>query len=176
MKPVSVEVYTASHRILGRISLAGSGLFSFLNIPTTSSLEIEGAHLFRLHQPGRLIARYPTLWLVKEDVFAVLVSSRAEIGPAGLARGGYSTAVSHWVHFLLGVYELQGIIETPGKFNFGFLIFEGDRMFIPMYNGQLTAGLFPSVRGESAAMLFNREKVDAASLLPKKDIPEGPGA
>ncbi len=39
-KPVSIEAYTTSHRILGRTSPGAVGLFSFLNIPTTSTLEL----------------------------------------------------------------------------------------------------------------------------------------
>jgi len=59
-RPISVEAYTASHRVLGRITPTASGLFSYLNIPTTSYLEIEGAHLMRLHQPGKLVYRLRT--------------------------------------------------------------------------------------------------------------------
>jgi hypothetical protein len=57
-------MYTESHRILGRIDPGPMGLFSYLNIPTTNYLEVEGAHLNRLHQPGRMVARFQTLWLV----------------------------------------------------------------------------------------------------------------
>jgi hypothetical protein len=90
-KPVSVEIYTTTHRILGRIDLGASGLFSHL-IPTTRYLEVDGAHINRLHQPGKMVARYQTLWVVKNEIVTVLLSSRAEVGPAGW-RGGYSTMV-----------------------------------------------------------------------------------
>lgn len=171
-KPVSVEVYTTSHRILGRITPGAAGLFSFLNIPTTSYVEIEGAHLNRLHQPSRLVARYPSVWVGKHQVVAILLSNRAEMGPTGMARGGYSTSAPHWVHILLGGYELRGMIETPGKFDFGGLMFQGDRIFIPIYIARLFAILFPNVEAESSAMLFNRAMVDGMALLPKDEIPE----
>jgi hypothetical protein len=170
-KPISVEMYTESHRILGRIEPGPMGLFSYLNIPTTNYLEIEGAHLNRLHQPGRMVARFQTLWVVKDEIVTVLLSSRAEIGPSGVARGGYSTMVPHWVHLVLGGYELRGQVETPGKFNYGSFMIEGDRIFIPLYNTELIAILFPDIRASSPAMLFNREMVDAIALLPKEAIP-----
>jgi hypothetical protein len=171
-KPVSVELYTTSHRILGKITPGAAGLFSFLNIPTTSYIEIEGAHLNRLHQPGRLVARYPTVWIAKHQVVAILLSNRTEMGPTGMARGGYSTSAPHWMHILLGGYELRGMIETPGKFDFGGLMFQGERLFVPIYIAKLTAILFPSVEGESPAMLFNRSMVDGMALLPRDEIPE----
>jgi len=175
-KLVSAEIYTTSHRILGRLNPGASGLFSYLNIPTTSYIEIEGAHLSRLHQPGRLAGRYPALWLVKNRIVAVLLSSRMELGPSGMARGGYSTSVPHSVHVALGGYELRGTIETAGKFNFGAMLFEGDRIFVPLYGAELIAVLFPNVRAESPALLFNREMVDAVSLLPREEAPQPPPA
>lgn len=177
-KSISVEIYTTSHRILGRITPSGTGIFSYLNIPTTSYIEVEGAHLMRLHQPGRMVARYPSFWLVKSEIVAVLLSSRAELGPTGFSRGGYTTNVPHWVRIVMNVYELMGIIETPGKFDFGAIMFEGDRLFIPLYNAHLSAILFPSVKGDSAAMIFNRRMVDGMALLAKDEIPsvDGGGA
>jgi hypothetical protein len=170
-RPISVEFYTTSHRILGRISPTGTGLFSHINDPTFSYVEIEGAHLMRLHQPGRLVARYPTLWLVKSEIVAGLLSNRSELGPTGYARGGYTTSVPHWIRVVMGGYELKGIVETPGKFNFGSMMFETDRFFMPIYNATLTAILFPNVKGASQAMIFNRAMVDAIALLPKDEIP-----
>lgn len=170
-RAISVELYTSSHRILGRVDPGSTGLFSHLNLPTTNYLELTGAHLSRLHQPSRMVARYPTLWVVKDEVVSVLLSSRAEIGPSGMARGGYTTTVPHWVHLVLGGYELRGQVETPGKFNYGSFMIEGDRIFIPLYNTELLAILFPDIRASSPAMLFNREMVDAIALLPKEAIP-----
>ena len=170
-KPVSVEIYTTTHRILGRIDSGASGLFSHLNIPTTRYLEVDGAHINRLHQPGRMVARYQTLWVVKNEIVTVLLSSRAEVGPAGVARGGYSTMIPHWIHLVMGGYELRGQVETPGKFNYGSFMIEGDRIFIPLYSTELVAILFPTVRASAPAMLFNREEVDAIGLLPKEAIP-----
>jgi hypothetical protein len=174
-KPVSVEVYTSSHRVLGRVEAGATGLYSHLNLPTTSIIEVDGAHLNRLHQPGRLVARYTAMWLVKREVVAVLLSSRAEVGSVSIARGGFTTTVPHWVHILLGGYELRGIYETAGKFNAGASLFEGDRAFIPLYSAELTAILFPNVVARSPALLFNREMVDSMALLPKEEIPQQPG-
>jgi len=167
-RSISIEIYTASHRVLGRVHPSASGLFSYLNMPTSSYIEIEGAHLMRLHQPGKLVARYPTLWLVKSEIVVILLSGRNEMGPTGFTRGGYTRVI-------MGGYELMGIIETPGKFNFGSLMFDSERFFMPLYNASLTAILFPNVNAESAAMIFNRRMVDAVAMLPKDEIPKIPG-
>jgi len=171
-KPISVEVYTTSHKILGRIHPGGHGLYSFLNIPTTSYVEMEGAILSRLHQPNRLVARYPSLWLVKHEIVALLVSTKSEIGPTGVYGTGYLGRAPSWVHVILGGYELRGKIETPGKFDFGSLMFEGDTIFIALYDAELTAVLFPKIEAETPALMFNRRMVDAIGLMPRREIPE----
>ncbi len=173
-KPVSVEIYTSSHRVLARVDPGTTGLFSFLNMPTASLIELEGAHLNRLHQPGRLVSRYPEMWLVKREIVAVLLSNRGELGPMSVARGGFTTTVPHWVHFLLGGYELRGLFEAPGKFNAGAAIFEGDRTFVPLYSAELTAILFQNVVARSPALLFNRNMIDSMALLPREEIPQSP--
>lgn len=171
-KPISVEVYTTSHKILGRIHPGGHGLYSFLNIPTTSYVELEGAILSRLHQPNRLVARYPQLWLVKREIVALLVSTKSEIGPTGVYGTGYLGRTPSWVHIVLGGYELRGKIGTPGKFDFGSLMFEGDTIFIALYDAELTAVLFPKIEAETPAMMFNRRMVDAIGLMPRREIPD----
>jgi hypothetical protein len=171
-KPVSVEIYTESHRVLGRVEPGATGIFSHLNLTTTSIVEVDGAHLNRLHQPGRLAARYTAMWLVKREIVAVLLSSRGEVGTAILSRGGWSTTVPHWVHIILGGYELRGLMQTPGKFDASSALLEGDRIFVPLYNAELTAILFPNVVAHSPALLFNRERVDSVALLPKEEIPK----
>src|SRR3990170_5678272 len=174
-RPVSAEIYTTSHRILGRLNPGASGLFSFLNIPTRSFLEVEGAILSRMHQPNRMVARFPTIWLVKQEVVAVLVSSRVELGPSVLQQRGYVSRATHRLEVVLGGYELRGSVETAGKFNFSSLMFEGDSLFIPLYEAELTAILFANIKAQSPALLFNRRMVDAIGLLPRKDLyPESP--
>lgn len=174
-KPIAAEVYTSSHRILGRIHPSGHGLYSHLNMPTNSYIEMEGSILSRLHQPNRLVARYSTLWVVKQEIAAILVSSKAEIGPTGVStRSGFMTRSHQWVHVVLGGYELRGIVETTGKFNFGAVMFEGDAIFLPLYDADLTAILFPKIEAEAPAILFNRRMVDAMGLMPRREIPTEP--
>jgi len=172
LKPIAAEIYTSSHRILGRITPSGRGLYSYLNINTSSYLEVEGALLSRLHQPNRMVGRYTTLSLVKSEVMAILLSNRMELGATAAARGGYTRISNHWLHIILGGYELKGMIEIPGAFNFATFLFEGDTIFAPLFDARITAILFPKIEAGAAAMLFNRKKVEGIGLLPKKEHPE----
>jgi hypothetical protein len=169
-RPVSVEVYTATHRILGRVMPGSGGLYSYLNIPTKSSIEVDGAHLTHLQQPGRLVARYPRIWLSKDRIVAVLLSSRSEVGPVSIARGGYSTLLTHHVHILVEGFELKGAVETPGKVDFAAILAEKETGFSPLLSAHLEAVLFSDIKAEAPALLFNHTLVSAMTLLPKEEV------
>jgi hypothetical protein len=111
------------------------------------------------------------LWLVKTEIAAILVGGRAELGPGGATRAGYTKPFPHWVRILLNGYELRGLIESGARFDFAALLFEGDVSFVPLYNARLSAILFPRVQSDAAAMVFNRSLVHGINLLPRKEIP-----
>jgi hypothetical protein len=115
-----------------------------------------------------MVARHKTFWLVKQEVYIILLSSRGEIGPSSVVRGGFQRHVPHQVHIVLGAYELQGTVDTLGKFDFGLFMFEGDRLFMPMYDANISATLFPNVGAETPALLLNRRKVDGVATMPRE--------
>jgi hypothetical protein len=166
---IAIEAYTRSHRILGRIKPGPTGLYSHFNLPTKSYVEIGAAHLNRLNEPAKLVARYPSLFIVKQEIAAVLVSSKAEIGPTGPSRRGYTSASLQPIHIMLGGFELSGSVETRGRFDVGALLFEGAATFVPLYNAQLGLGLAHGVHAEAQALLFNRGMVDAVAALPREE-------
>lgn len=170
--PVSVEIYTSSHRVLGRVTPGSAGLYGFMNDRTRSSLEIEGAHLTRLHQPARLVARYPRLWLNKRSLAAVLLSNRGELGPVSLTRHGYSTVAQHWVHMMLEGYEVRGMLEASGRIDLSTIFVEGEAVFSPLYNAALQSILYPNIEASSPAILFNAGGITAICPLRREDIPE----
>jgi hypothetical protein len=168
-KEVSIEIYTTGYRILGKLQPGGLGMFSFINNPTKSYIEIQGAFMNRLHQPGERVSRYKTLWLVKREIVAVLLSGRSGIGATGVARRGYASTISHRVRINLGGYELIGMIETAGKFEFGGVMFGSDRQFSALYDAVIVATLSPRVTAKSPAVLFNHDRVESMALLPREE-------
>lgn len=163
---LSVEIFTASYRILGRMKPEGVGLFSFINAPTKSYIQLNDAHLKRLLHPGSVVARNTTLWIVKREIVAVVVSGKGEIGPAAVARRGYASTDSHRVLISLSGYELTGTIQTAGQFQFGSVMFEGEWLFSALYDAQLISTGNPLVKAASSAVLYNRAKVESMALTP----------
>jgi hypothetical protein len=165
---LSVEIFTTGYRILGRVKPGGVGLFSFINAPTTSYIQLDDAYLKRLPHPGVMVARDTKLWMVKREIVAVVVSGKGEIGPAAVARRGYASTDSHRVLINLAGYELTGMVQTAGQFRFGGVMFEGDRLFSALYDAQLVSTVNPLVKASSSALLYNRARVESMALMPEK--------
>jgi len=168
-RPIPIEVFTTLHRISGKLQANAPGIFSFLNLPTESGVDIDDALLAPLLQPWEQAEKVGSIWLVKSEIAVVVVGSRGDVGPTGTTRGGYTKPFPHRVRILLAGYELRGLIESAGKLDFGGLVFDTDSPFIAMYDVQLRAVLFPRVTLESPAVLINRKLVTAITLQHRKE-------
>lgn len=170
-KPIPVVLYTATHSISGQIVPGTQGLFSYLNLPTESYIEIGQGTISPLHQIAQEPETFPQLWLVKDEIVAVLVETRGGLGPSSTVRAGYTRPFPHWVRILAGGYEIRGSLQSGARFDFAALMFEGESNFVPLYDAGISAILFPRVQAEAPAMVFNRRMVHAINLLPGDSAP-----
>jgi hypothetical protein len=145
-----------------------TGMVGMMNDTTTSFMEVLDAKLARVHMPTKLAGEYEVVDLVKTNVFAVCMTRREDVGPQALARGGYQNLIKYKIRVTTQVYELDGVIEWSGRFDFATIMVEGIRDFVPMYDATLTAILIPQLRIESPAVLFNRRQVDLLALTTDK--------
>lgn len=157
---ISADFLTPSYRIVGKIMAPHTGVMGLMNDPTNSFMEILDAKLARLHMPTKLVGEYQVIDLVKANIFAICLARREDVGPSALARGGYQKIIQYSLRLTSQVYELEGILEWTGRFDFATIMVEGMRDFIPLYDSLLTAILIPQLKIESPAVLFNRRQVD----------------
>jgi len=157
---ISADLLTPGFRVVGKIMVPHSGVMGLMNDPTNSFMEVLDAKLARLHMPTKLVGEYQVVDLVKANVFAVCLARREDTGPQALARGGYKNLVKYPLRLTTQVYEVEGILEWTGRFDFATVMVEGVRDFVPLYDAVLTAILIPQLRIESPAVLFNRRQVD----------------
>ena len=165
---LSADFLTPSYRVVGKMMVPGTGMVGMLNDTTTSFMEVLEAKLARIHMPTKLVGEYNVLDLVKNNVFAVCLTRREDIGPQALARGVYQNLTKYQLHITTQVYELDGVIEWNGRFDFATVMVEGIRDFVPLYDATLTAILIPQLRIESPAILFIRRQVDLLGLTSEK--------
>ena len=165
---IAADFLTQSYRVVGKILVPNTGVIGLVNDPTTSFMEVLDAKLARIHMPTKLVGEYKMIDLVKNNVFAICLSRREDLGPQGLARGGYQNLVEYAIRVTTQVYELEGTLEWAGRFDFATVMVEGVRDFVPLYDATLTAILTPQLRIESPAVLFNRRQVDLLGLVSEK--------
>jgi hypothetical protein len=168
---LAADFLTQSYRVVGKMMVPNTGVVGLVNDPTTSFMEVVDAKLARIHMPTKLVGEYKVIDLVKNNVFAICLTRREDMGPQALARGGYKNLVEYSIRITTQVYELEGTLEWTGRFNFTTIMVEGVRDFVPLYNATLTAILTPQLRIESPAILFNRTQVDLLGLVSEKKEP-----
>ena len=161
---ISADFFTPSYRIVGKTMVPNTGILGLVNDPTTSFMEILDARMARAHMPSKLVDHYEVVRIVKSHIFAISLARREDLGPQALARGGYVRLTEFPMRITTPVYELDGVLEWAGRFEFSVIMVEGTRDFVPMYNAVITAILLPALRVESPAVLFNRNQVDILAL------------
>lgn len=158
------DILTSSYRVVGKISVSTNGAMGLMNDPTHSYMEVMDARLARIHMPTKLVDHFEVVRMFKRQIFAIALPRREDLGPQALVRGGFGTVTEYPVRLTTQVYEIEGTVEYPGRFDFSALMAEGTRDFVPIFDAILTATLIPTLRVESPGMLFNRKQVDLLAL------------
>ena len=166
------DILISGYRVVGKIMVTNTGTMGMVNDNTRSALEVHDARLARLHMPTKLVDHFEVVRMMKAQVYAICMARREDLGPQALVRGGYTSIVEYPARITTQVFEIEGTLELPGRFDFTTLMSEGSRDFIPIFNATLTAILLPNLRVESAGVLINRRQIDLIALLNQRVKPE----
>jgi hypothetical protein len=169
---ISTDILTSGYRIVGKVMASNQGVIGMLNDNSHSAVEVSDARLARLHMPTKLADHFELVRMMKKQVHMVCLGRREDLGPQAMVRAGYSTIVEYPVRMTTQMFEIEGVMELPGRFDFTALMAEGSREFIPIFNTIVTAILIPNLRVESPAVLINRGKIDLVALLNQRVKPE----
>ena len=166
------DVFTSGYRVVGKIMTTNHGAMGMLNDPTRSAIEVNDARLARILMPSKLVDHFELVRMMKTHVYAVCLARREDLGPLGIVRGGFTSVIEYPIRITTQMFEIEGIMELPGRFDFTALITDGSREFLPIFNATLTGILIPNLRVESPGMLINRSQVDLMALLNQRVKPE----
>jgi|GEM_PF-275783 len=166
------DILTSGFRVVGQIMVTTQGAMGMLNNPTHSAVEVSDARMARLHMPTKLVDHFEHVHIMKKQIHAVCLTRREDLGPQALVRGGFANLVEYSMRITTRVFEVEGMLELPGRFDFTRLMTDGTRDFIPVFNAKLTAILIPSLRVENVDILVNRRLVDLMALLNQRVKPE----
>ena len=166
------DVLTSGYRVVGKIMATNNGAMGMINDSTHSAMEINDARMARLHMPTKLVDHFELIRMMKKSVHALCLARREDLGPQAIVRGGYANVVEYPVRIATTMFEVEGTMELPGRFDFTSLMSDGSRDFLPVFNATVTAILLPSLRVESAGMLINRRMIDLMALLNQRVKPE----
>ncbi len=165
-------ILTSGYLTVGKLMATSTGIMAMLNDSTHSAMDVHDARLARIHMPTKLVDHFELTRMMKSHVYAVCMARREDLGPQALVRGGYTSTVEYPVRLTTQMFEIEGVMELPGRFDFTNLMTEGTREFIPIFNATLTGILIPNLRVESTGMMVNRRQIDLMSMLNQRVKPE----
>lgn len=161
LKHINADFFNDNYRITGRISVGAAGSIGVFNDNTRTSATIEDAYLSYVYEPGKILSHYPGIRMAKYGLEAMLVPKREEIGPAGIARAGYTRIANFQVLVITDSFEIRGTVELPGKYDPDVFLVESAARFFPVYNVTINACVRPDVKYSGEGLLVNRYKVIA---------------
>ena len=166
------DIMTSSYRVVGKIMVTNTGAMAMLNDVTHSAMEVHDGRMARIHMPTKLVDHFELIRMMKQQVITIGLARKEDLGPQPLVRGGYSNIVEYPVRITTQMLEIEGTLETPGRFDFTALMTDGARDFIPIFNATMTGTLLPNLRVESATLLVNRRQIDLVALLSQRAKPQ----
>jgi hypothetical protein len=112
------------------------------------------------------------LYMVRSEIAVVSLRKRDYMGLQGVMKSGYQRLIPYPVQISTRTYDVTGMIEWSGRFEFSALITEGTSYFIIVYDATLTAPRYPEIKIESPVMLLNRSFLE--TLIVNKKSPTIP--
>lgn len=157
---IHVDLLTPGFRISCRVNTGPSGLIGLLNDVNKSLLELEDAYYSRLTQPAKIVSHLDSAHLAKNNLTLVVLSRREDLGPQGLARGGYSRLLPVPILVTTATFEIQGSIDVVTKFDPSELLVGGTGRFINVYNASALMAASPETVFSGAVILVSRSAVE----------------
>jgi hypothetical protein len=167
---IPAEILTSSHYIFGQIKVIQSGLLGMLTDITSSFLEVNEASIAPIYKPSNVMNYAPQLYMVRSEIAAVCLSKRDYMGLQGVMKSGYQRLVPYPVSISTRTYEVTGTVEWSGRFEFSALISEGTSNFFMVYDGIITAHLYPELKIEAPVIILNRSFLETL-IVTKKVAP-----
>ena len=164
---VRSDFLSQTYRVTCRVTVLPTGLMSLLNDVTASLVEVEDAYFSRLQQPAKILWHFETTYLHKSNVSMVILPRREDLGPQGLARGGYTRLIPIPVLLTTLAFEIRGTLEVVNKLDAAEVLVGGTGKYMVVYDARAVATQYPDTPFSGAAILVNRTQVEALAPLSK---------
>lgn len=160
---ITTDLFTDTYRISCRIDAGNMGIVGILNDVGTSVFQVEDAYISRLAEPAKIIEHRPVAFIAKAILALTLIARREELGPVGVARGGYTRLIPFPVLITTSAFEIHGLLELPGKLDVGALLGTGTGRYITAYKVNVVATAHPEIPYTSEVLVINRGLVQLIS-------------
>jgi hypothetical protein len=159
-----VDILTSSYRIVGLVGVT-AGLMHVLSDHTTSFVDVHDATMGRINIGNKLGQPVPQVRVVRSQILAVCLDRREDIGPQVGPRPAYGRTFRYIVRLTNPIYEMEGTLDWPSRFDFSIMMRDGTYDFIALYDASLGAIHIPELLIQSPVILFNRTFIDTMVMM-----------
>ncbi len=163
-RSIKVDVLTSSHRIVGLVGVT-TGILAVLADHTTSFMDIREARMGRINLGNKLGQSLPQVRVVRSQILAVSLDRREDIGPQIGPRPAYGRTFKSNVRLTTPIYEMEGTLDWPGRFDFSIMMTDGTCDFVPLYDASLGAIHIPELLIQCPVILFNRTFISTLVMM-----------
>jgi hypothetical protein len=157
---VNVDLVTQNFRTSCRVIIGPTALIVLLNDATTSLIDVEDAYYSRLQEPAKIVSHIDAGYVAKANVSLVILRRREDLGPEGLARGGFKRLLPVPLLVITTAFEIQGSVEVVNKFDPAELLLVGTGRFLSVYNASAVKASNPDTVFSGAVILVNRTSIE----------------
>jgi hypothetical protein len=157
---INLDILTQSYRISCRLNVGATGLIGLLNDVNTSIVDLDDAYYSRLLQPAKIVSHLPTAHMSKTNIVLVVLTRRDDLGPQGLARGGFTRLLPVPVLMTTPMFEIHGSVEVVSKFDASELLLGGTGRFINVFGANAMPASNPEIVFSGAVILVNKAAIE----------------
>jgi hypothetical protein len=157
---LTVEFFTHSHRISGRVDVHQLKLADQLNDQSTQFLRLEEAYVSNIERPADIVANHEDAFLWKDKIVAVLVARQEDALPRERSYGSYFGTHLSRVFITLPAFEVRGYLRLSSKLDMRLVLTTGTDDFVLIQNGEMRSAIRPDLVFGSDAILIQKRYVE----------------
>ncbi len=158
---INLDLFTDAYRVTGSTTVGAGGINAELANPNSSFLEIQGAYISRINQPGEIVAHYNLAAFRKKNINFIVLQDRRVGIPVGTQHGRsiYTRGQEIPVFLTVPSFEINGAITHTGKPNPRDILAKAVGGYLLVFSASASASLYPKIAYSGDLIMVSRDRI-----------------
>ncbi|MCP4426962.1 MAG: hypothetical protein GY803_20930 [Chloroflexi bacterium] len=158
---VSLDLFTDAYRVTGSATVGAGGIHAELANPNSSFLEIQGAYVSRINEPGEIVTQYDLAAFRKDNINFIVLQDRRVGIPVGTQHGRsiFTRGQAMPVFLTVPSFEIKGEITHTGKPNPRDILAKAVGGYVLVFGAKAFASLYPKIAYSGDLIMISRDRI-----------------